>query len=100
MPVVSSPALAMSPREIEEFCARNHIRKFSFFGSILTDQFGPDSDIDVLVEFDVGRVPGYIGIARMESELTQRLGRNVDLRTPGGLSEHMRGRVIRDVAVQ
>lgn len=68
--------------EVEGFCARNHIRKLSLFGSILTDRFGADSDVDVLVEFEPGATSTYLDLARMERELLDVLGRKVDLRTP------------------
>jgi predicted nucleotidyltransferase len=54
---------------LREFCCGNGIRKLSFFGSVLRDAFGPESDIDVLVEFDPGRTPGYSDLSRMEREL-------------------------------
>jgi predicted nucleotidyltransferase len=67
--------------EIKQFCERNHIRKLSLFGSILTDGFQSSSDVDMLVEFDKGHVPGFLGMAEMELELSGFLGRKVDLRT-------------------
>jgi len=86
--------------EIEEFCERRHVRKLALFGSILTDRFGPDSDVDVLVEFEPGRVPGLFGIVEMESELSTMLGRKVDLRTPGDLSRYFRDEVVASALVQ
>ena len=89
------------PREaIAEFCGRNHMRKLSLFGSILTPRFRDESDIDVLVEFEPGRGPGLLGIIRMERELTAILGRQVDLRTPGDLSRFFRDRVVADAVPQ
>ena len=82
------------PREkIAEFCRRNHIRRLALFGSVLTDHFGPDSDIDVLVEFEPGKTPGYAFFA-MEDELSEMLGRKVDLNTPGCLSKYFRAEVV------
>jgi hypothetical protein len=78
--------------EIREFCERNHIRKLAFFGSVLRDDFGADSDIDVLVEFEKGHVPGFDFI-RMQDELSTILGREVDLNTRGFLSPHIRDEV-------
>lgn len=79
------------PKEkIAEFCRRNHVRKCSFFGSVLRDDFGPDSDVDVLVEFEEGCVPGLIRLAGMEKELAEILGRKADLRTPEDLSRYFR----------
>ncbi len=89
------------PREqIEAFCVRHHIRKLSLFGSVLTERFGPESDLDVLVEFEPGRAPGYFGFAGMELELSEMIGRKVDLRTPAELSRHFRDEVVASAAVQ
>jgi len=82
------------PREkIAEFCRRNHIRKLSLFGSVLRDDFGPDSDIDVLVEFEPGHVPG-LGFFAMEIELSELLGQKVDLNTPQFLSRYFRDQAL------
>ena len=87
--------------QIADFCKRNHIIKLSFFGSILRDDFGPESDIDVLVEFNPKQVPGFLGLARMERELSSMLGnRKVDLRTPQELSRHFRDEVVAAADVQ
>ncbi len=85
---------------LAEFCQRNHIRKLSLFGSILTDRFGPDSDIDVLVEFEPGAIVGLLAMARMQRELSDLLGRPVDLRTPGDLSRYFRQEVLAAAEVQ
>jgi predicted nucleotidyltransferase len=85
---------------IADFCRRNHIRKFSFFGSVLRDDFRPDSDVDVLVEFEPGRPTGFIRLAAMQLELTGILGRPVDLRTPADLSRYFRDEVVRTARVQ
>lgn len=83
------------PREaITEFCERNHIRKLSLFGSVLRDDFRPDSDIDVLVEFEPEHVPGLFGMAGLEIELSEILGNSVDLRTAAELSRYFRQSVI------
>jgi predicted nucleotidyltransferase len=79
---------------IADFCRRNHVRRLSLFGSILRDDFRPDSDVDVLVEFEPGRTPGF-AFFRMQEELSALLGRKVDLNTPGFLSEHFRQEVLR-----
>lgn len=91
---------AMPPEEIATFCRRNHIRKLSLFGSILTPRFGPESDIDILVEFEPGKTPGLFDIAGMELELTEKIGRRVDLRTPQELSRYFRNEVVATAAVQ
>jgi predicted nucleotidyltransferase len=86
--------------EIESFCTRNHIRKLSLFGSILTDRFRPESDVDVLVEFEPGRGPSYFDLVGMEQELSAALGRKVDLRTPQELSRYFRDQVLATAVVQ
>jgi hypothetical protein len=82
------------PKEqIAEFCKRNHIRRMAFFGSVLRDDFRPESDVDVLVEFEEGRTPG-LAFFGMEQELTEVLGRKVDLNTPKCLSKYFRDSVL------
>lgn len=78
---------------IVDFCRRHHIRRLSFFGSILRDDFRPESDVDVLVEFEPGRAPGW-EFFDMEAELARLLGRKVDLNTAGWLSAHWRNEVV------
>lgn len=91
----------MHEDEIAGFCRAHHIRKLALFGSVLRDDFGPDSDIDVLVEFEPGHVPGFIRLAGMECELSRLLGgRTVDIRTPEDLSEHFRDEVVATAEVQ
>ena len=92
-PTVTIP-LAVSKELLKEFCERNHIRKLSLFGSVLTPRFRSDSDLDVLVEFEAGRVPGLITLAGMEMELSAVFGRKVDLRTPEDLSRYFRDEVV------
>jgi hypothetical protein len=88
-------------KELAAFCRRHHIRRLAFFGSVLRDDFTPDSDVDVLVEFQPGSVPGLFGLARMERELTALLGgRKVDLRTPEDLSRYFRQSVLDEAEVQ
>ncbi len=83
---------------VAEFCRRHHIRSLALFGSVLRDDFRPDSDVDVLVEFEPGHVPGLAFFA-MEEELSHILGRKVDLNTAGFLSKTFRDDVIRDAEV-
>ena len=88
------------PRDrIEDFCRRHHIRKLALFGSVLRSDFGPDSDVDVLVEFEQGFVPGLRFFA-MERELSSILNRVVNLNTPEFLSEYFRDRVLEEAEVQ
>jgi predicted nucleotidyltransferase len=82
--------------QIAAFCRANGIRRLAFFGSILRDDFGPDSDVDILAEFQPGVRVSYLGIAHMARELTALLGRNVDLRTPAELHPAFRGEVMRE----
>jgi len=90
----------IDPQAVADFCTRHGIRKLSLFGSILRDDFGPDSDVDVLVEFDPERMPTLLDMVDMESELSQVIGRKVDLRTPQELSEYFREAVVRTAKVQ
>jgi hypothetical protein len=88
------------PREkIAEFCRHHHIRRLSLFGSVLRDDFGPDSDVDVLVEFETGHVPG-LAFFGMEAELSQILGRKVDLSTLQFLSRYFRDEVLNEAQEQ
>lgn len=88
------------PRDkIEDFCRRHHIRRLSIFGSALRDDFTSDSDVDVLVEFEPGHVPGLAFFA-MEAELSEILGRKVDLNTPNFLSRYFRDKVLQEAVVQ
>ena len=85
---------------LADFCSRHHIHRLSLFGSILGDDFHPDSDIDLLVEFEPGRKPGYIGLAAIERELSALLGgRQLDVRTPEELSPYFRNDVLRDAEI-
>lgn len=81
-----------STAEVEALCRKYHIRQLSVFGSVLRDDFGPDSDIDILVEFEPGKVPGF-AFFRIQDELTQLLGREVDLHTAKSLSRYFRDEV-------
>ena len=97
---MSGPGISFSRTWIESFCARNHIRKLSLFGSILTPRFSSESDVDLLVEFEAGESPSYFDLAGMEQELSKQLGRRVDLRTPNELSRYFREQVLATAAVQ
>jgi uncharacterized protein len=85
---------------IAEFCRRHHIRRLALFGSVLRDDFRPDSDVDVLVEFEPGYPVGFIRLAGIEIELSKLIGRKVDLRTPAELSRHFRRAVLDSAEVQ
>ena len=89
------------PKEkIAQFCRRHHIVKLALFGSVLRDDFRPDSDVDVLVEFEPGHTVGLLRMAGLEMELSEMLGRKVDLRTPADLSRYFRDEVVRASEVQ
>ena len=81
-------------------CRRYRVSRLSFFGSILRQDFGPQSDIDVLVEFLPGQTPGYLELGGLLVELSALLGRRVDLHTPKTISEFFRDRVLREAHVQ
>jgi predicted nucleotidyltransferase len=83
----------LSSRQLRSFCQKHHIRQLSFFGSVVHDDFGPQSDIDVLVEFETGHTPGF-DFFLMEAELSRLLGRQVDLQTLDFLSPEIRKSVL------
>jgi len=98
---IQTYSFPVSKAKLAEFCRRHHIKKLSLFGSVLREDFRPDSDIDMLVEFEPGHVPGLFGLADMETELSALLdGHKVDLRTPADLSRYFRDRVLREAEVQ
>jgi len=80
------------------FCQRHHIRRLALFGSVLRDDFRPNSDVDVLVEFESGHVPGF-SFVTVQDELSELLGRRVDLHTPASLSRHFRDDVVREAEI-
>jgi uncharacterized protein len=86
--------IAIPQKAIEAYCARNQIRKLSLFGSVLTNRFRAESDVDMLVEFEPDARVGYLALARMERELGELIGRKVDLRTAAELSRHFRDKVV------
>lgn len=95
------PQITPDREKVAAFCRKHHIRRLALFGSVLTPDFGPDSDIDVLVEFEQDHVPGLLGISRMERELSEIFhGRKVDLRTPEDLSRYFRDKVVKQAEVQ
>lgn len=93
--------ITINNQELEHFCLRNHIIKLSFFGSVLRDDFNEKSDVDVLVEFEQGHVPGFFRLAEMEDELSILLdGRRADIRTSEDLSRYFRKEVVDNAMVQ
>ena len=87
--------ISVDQEAVAQFCRSHHIRKLSLFRSVLTDDFGPESDVDLLVEFDPGKVPGLIRLSGMELDLSPLFGgRKVDLRTAEDLSRYFRDQVV------
>jgi predicted nucleotidyltransferase len=86
--------------ELEAFCRKYHIVRLSLFGSVLRPDFGADSDVDILVQFETGHVPGFIKLAGMELELGRMLRRKVDLRTAEDLSPYFRDDVLKQAKVE
>jgi len=92
---VASNNILVPGKKVADFCQRNHIRTLSLFGSVLKRDFRPDSDIDVLVEFEPGYVPGFFRLFDLENKLSSIFGgRKVDLRTSKDLSRYFRDAVI------
>jgi len=91
--------ILISTEKLAEFCRRHHIRKLALFGSVLREDFRGDSDVDVLVEFEPGHVPGLAFFA-MQDELSDIVGRRVELHTPNFLSPFFRDRIIQEAETQ
>jgi predicted nucleotidyltransferase len=85
--------LRVDDHVVADFCRQHQIRRLALFGSVLQDSFRPDSDLDVLVEFEPGQVPGF-GFITIQDQLSQLFGRSVDLHTPKSLSRYFRDRVL------
>ncbi|NIR50276.1 nucleotidyltransferase family protein [candidate division KSB1 bacterium] len=86
--------------KLQQFCEDNGIQRLAFFGSVLRSDFGSESDVDVLVEFEEGKGPGFFGLAQIERELSELFGgREVYLRTPNELSRYFREEVLRSARV-
>ena len=89
------------PDLLAEACRKHHVRKLALFGSVLRADFGPASDVDVLVEFEAGHVPGYLRLHSLEQELSRLFGgRRIDLLTFSGLNARIRERVLASAEVQ
>lgn len=87
--------IKIDQKAIAEFCKRHHIRRMALFGSVIRDDFTPQSDIDILVEFEPGKTPGF-AFFEMQDELSRLLARQVDLKTKDGISPHFRDEVLRE----
>ena len=96
-----NPQVSVSKTILISFCQEHGIRRLAVFGSALRDDFGPDSDIDLLVEFEPDRIPGLLGVAGMELTISELFaGRKVDLRTAEDLSPYFRQEVLDKAEVQ
>jgi len=93
-----NPELLMPREQIAGFCRQHHIRRLSLFGSALRSDFGPDSDVDVLVEFAKGHEPGFAFFA-LQDELSHLIGHRVEWHTPNFLSRYFRGQVMQEAQV-
>lgn len=95
-----SMRISVSSERLGAFCRRNRIRRLAFFGSVLRDDFGPASDLDVLAEFEPGAIVGLFEIHDMEQELSALLGgRTVQISTPKWLSRYFRDQVLAEAEV-
>lgn len=92
--------IEIDQEQLAEFCRRNRIKRLSLFGSVLRDDFGPASDVDVLVEFLPEARVSLLDMAGMEMELEELLGREVDFRTALDLSKYFRDEVVAQAEVQ
>ena len=99
IPAMDKIKIRVPRKQLADFCRRNHIRKLAFFGSVLRDDFGPQSDVDVLVEFEQGKTPGFAFFG-LQEELSKILLRKVDLNTPGFLNKYFREQVLREAKVE
>src|SRR3989304_360907 len=91
-----APGVEVDSHALASLCERHGICRLALFGSAIHDDFDNLSDIDLLVEFTPGRVPGLIGLAEIELELRDLIGREVDLRTRDDLSRYFRDEVTRE----
>ncbi len=93
--------IVIAEEKIREFCEHHHIHRLAIFGSALHDDFGPESDVDVLVDFEPDHVPGFFRLFEMQEELSSLFGgRKIDMRTPEDLSRYFRDKVVATAQVQ
>ncbi len=85
---------------LKVFCKQNGIKKLSFFGSVLTNKFTEESDVDILVEFEDNSIPGFLGLASLERELSVLIKKKVDLRTKHELSKYFRDTIVKEAEVK
>ena len=96
---MAEPRITIPHEQLAAFCKRHRIRRLAFFGSVLRDDFGPESDVDVLVEFETGARTGFVFFERAD-ELAGILGRRVDLHTPKSLSKYFREQVLKEASLE
>lgn len=92
--MTNQPRIPIPHDEVARFCREHGIRRLALFGSVIRDDFTPGSDVDVLVEFEPGRVPGLFALVGYQLDLSKLFGREVDLRTPEDLSKYFRDEVL------
>ena len=93
--------IVIAEEKIREFCESHHIHRLAIFGSALREDFDPESDVDVLVDFEPGHVPGFFRLFEMQEELSSLFGgRKIDMRTPEDLSRYFRDKVVATAQVQ
>lgn len=92
--------ITIDENKLAKFCKENNIQKLSFFGSVLTDNFSDKSDLDILVEFEKDHKPGFLGLAKMERELSQLFNQKVDLKTIDELSHYFRENIVKEAEVK
>jgi len=97
---MSESKVSIPKDKIAEFCMRNRVRRLSLFGSVLREDFSPESDVDILVEFEPGTRMGLIRLSGLEIELGKIVGRKVDLNTAGFLSKYYRDQILSEADVQ
>lgn len=86
--------LGVAPEELRSFCDNHRIRRLAAFGSVMRSDFSPESDIDLLAEFEPGEVVGFIRLGTIEAELSELFGRSVDLNLSSSLNAAFRDRVL------
>jgi hypothetical protein len=91
---VAAERIRIDPQTLREFCRRRHIKRLALYGSVLRPDFRPDSDVDVLVEFEPGHTPGLFTLGGIALELDELAGREVDIKTPGDFPAHIRRAVL------
>jgi uncharacterized protein len=91
--------IELDSKKINSFCRKHHVASLALFGSVLTSKFTKKSDVDILVKFEKKHIPHLFGIIKMESELSDIIGRTVDLRTPNDLSSFFRDEVVANAKI-